>query len=121
MVANQVLLSTMWYVTSCWIFSSSYISQFQRLIRNLWFGKNGDATRAKVAWPIITLPTSHGGLGIVDRACQSSELIGKFVVRSLVPGAEPRKEFLLHRLHRCAPATRGPWQPDIRWIFVEMR
>ena len=91
-VANQVLLATMWmwYVTSCWIFSSSCISQIQRLIRNfLWSGKNGDATRAKVAWPVITLLTSHGGLGIVDPACQSRALIGKFVVHSLLLRAEP--------------------------------
>ena len=61
-----MLLATMWYVTSCWIFSSSCISQIQRLIRNfLWSGKNGDATRAKVAWPVITLPTSHRGLLIL--------------------------------------------------------
>ena len=98
-VANQVLLATMWYVTSCWIFSSSCISQIQRLIRNfLWSGKNGDATRAKIAWPVITLPTSHGGLGIVDPACQSRALIGKFVVRNLLPSVEPWKEFLRHRL-----------------------
>ena len=90
LVANQVLLATMWYVTSCWIFSSSCISQIQRLIRNfLWSGKNGDATRAKIAWPVITLPTSHGGLGIVDPACQSRALIGKFVVHSLLLGAKP--------------------------------
>ena len=26
-VANQVLLATMWYITSCWIFSRSCINQ----------------------------------------------------------------------------------------------
>ena len=109
MVANQVLLATMWYVTSCWIFSSSCISQVQRLIRNfLWSVKNRDATRAKVAWPVITLPTSHGGLGIVDPACQSRALIDKFVVLSLLPGAELWKMLLLHRLRECTPATGGP-------------
>lgn len=34
-VANQVLLATMWCITSCWIFSGSCISQVQRLIRNV--------------------------------------------------------------------------------------
>ena len=38
-VANQVLLATLWYITSCWIFSNSCISQVQRPIRNfLWSG-----------------------------------------------------------------------------------
>ena len=54
-VTNQVLLATMWYITSCWIFSSSCISQVQRLIRNfLWSGRDGQPARAKVAWAVIT-------------------------------------------------------------------
>ena len=49
-VANQVLLATMWYITSSWIFSRSCISQVQRLIRNfLRSGGDGSPTRAKVA------------------------------------------------------------------------
>ena len=121
-VANQVLLATMWYITSCWIFSRSCISQVQRLIRNfLWSGGDGSPTRAKVAWSVITLPTSRGGLGLIDPACQSRALLGKFVVRSLLPGSEPWKELLLHRLGRCTPRMGGPWQPEVRWLFVEMR
>ena len=85
-VANQVLLATMWYVTSCWIFSSSCISQVQRLITNfLWSRGDGRLAKAKVAWPVITLPTSQGGLGIVDPVCQSKALLGKFIVRGLFP------------------------------------
>ena len=105
-VANQVLLATMWYITSCWIFSGSCISQVQRLIRNfLWSGRDGGPARAKVSWSVITLPTSQGGLGIVDPACQSRALLGKLVVRGLLPGAEPWKELLIHRLGRCTPAA----------------
>ena len=121
-VANQVLLATMWYITSCWIFSSSCISQVQRLIRNfLWSGGDGSAARAKVAWSVITLPTARGGLGVIDPACQSRALLGKLVVRGLLPGSEPWKELLLHRLRQCTPRTGGPWQPEIRWLFAEMR
>ena len=121
-VANQVLLATMWYITSCWIFSSSCISQVQRLIRNfLWSGGDGRPARAKVAWPVITLPTSMGGLGIVDPACQSKALLGKFIVRGLLPGVEPWKDLLLQRIQHYSPATGGPWQPELRWIFTEMR
>ena len=120
-VANQVLLATMWYITSCWVFSSSCISQVQRLIRNfLWSGRDGGPARAKVAWPVITLPTALGGLGIVDPACQSRALLGKLIVRGLLPGAEPWKELLVQRLGSCTPDAGGPWQIGIRWIFTEM-
>ena len=28
---------------------------------------------------------------------------------------------LLQRIQQCSPATGGPWQPEIIWIFTEMR
>lgn len=48
-------------------------------------------------------------------------LLGKLVVRGLLPSAEPWKELLLHKLGRCTPVVGGPWQTDTRWIFTEMR
>ena len=60
-IVNRVLLSTIWYILSCWIFSKSSINQIQRLIRNfLWSGK------PKVAWATIILLKLAGGLGIID-------------------------------------------------------
>ena len=80
-VANQVLLATMWYITSCWIFSSSCISQLQRLILNfLWSGRKGQSARARVAWSVITLPLAQEGLGLIDPAEQSRAFLGKLVV-----------------------------------------
>ncbi|KAI5078103.1 hypothetical protein GOP47_0007927 [Adiantum capillus-veneris] len=121
----------MWYITSCWIFSRSCISQVQRLIRTfLWSGRDRGPARAKVAWPVITLPTAQGGLGIVDPACQSRALLGKLVVRGLLPGTEPWKELLLQRMGRCTPAGRWPmagrYQMDFHrdtqsWIHEEDR
>ena len=121
-MANQVLLATMWYITSCWIFSSSCISQLQRLIRNfLWSGREGHPVRARVAWSVITLPLAQGGLGLIDPAEQSRAFLGKLVVRGFLPGAEPWKELLLQRLHRAAPPTGGQWPAETRWIFEDMR
>ena len=121
-VANQVLLATMWYITSCWVFSSSCISQIQRLIRNfLWSSREGQPTRAKVAWTVVTRPLAEGGLGLIDPIEQSRAFLGKLVVRSLLPGSEPWKELLLQRIHASAPPSGGQWTLDIRWIFIEMR
>ena len=121
-VTNQVLLATMWYITSCWIFSSSCIGQVQRLIRNfLWSGGDGQPARAKVAWAVITLPLAKGGLGIIDPVDQSRALLGKLIVRGLLPGSEPWKELLHQRIQARAPPAGGTWAPEIRWIFTEMR
>ena len=109
-VANQMLLAMMWYITSCWIFLSSCISQVEQLIKNfLWYGRDGSPARAKVAWSLIVLPTEQGGLWIIDPVCQSRALLGKFVVWGLLPGPEPWKEFLLQRLCICTPVAGGPW------------
>lgn len=118
-VANQVLLATMWYITSYWIFSSSCISQVQWLIKNfLWSGRDGLLAGLDT---VITLPLSQGGLGIVDPADQSMALLGKLVVRVLLPGVEPWKDFLLRRIQASAPSAGGTWAPETRWIFTEMR
>ena len=76
--------------------------------------------RGKVAWPIITLPTALGGLEIVDPACQSRALLGKLIVRGLLPGAKPWKELLIQRLGSCTPVIREPWQAKIKQIFIKM-
>ena len=122
-VANQVLLATMWYITSYWMFSRSCIGQIQRrLIQNfLWSGGDGRPARAKVAWSIIVQPpTACGSLGIIDPACQSRALLGKLVVRGLLPKGEPWKDFFLHTAGQRVPRGGGPWQPLVRWLFFDV-
>ena len=34
---------------------------------------------------------------------------------------EPWKDLLLQRIEHYSPATGGPWQPELKWIFTEMR
>jgi hypothetical protein len=85
-IVNHVLLASILYTLSCWIFSKSCIKQLQRVIRSyLWFGRGDESARAKVAWLVITLPTSQGGLGIIDPVDQSKALLTKLVVRSVQP------------------------------------
>ena len=92
-VANQVLLATMWYITSCWIFLSSCISH-RRLIGNFLQSRiDGSPTWAKVAWPVVMLLTEHDGLGIVDLAYHNRALLGKFVVHGLLASPKLWKEF----------------------------
>ena len=117
-IANHVLLSTMWYILSCWIFSKSCVNQVQRLIRNfLWVGNQGESARAKVAWGVIIKPKSLGGLGIVDPVDQSRALLAKLVVRSFLPGNEWWKQLLHYRMPECGPMIGKPWSLEVRWIF----
>ena len=80
-MANQVLLTIVWYRLSCWTISKESIHQIQRLVRNyIWSGKEDNVSRAKVVWSILTTPKSRGGLGLIDPLAQSKALLAKFVV-----------------------------------------
>ena len=116
-VVNNVFLASIWYILSCWIFNKSCITQVQRLVRNfLWSGR-AENTRAKVAWSVIVKPQSAGGLGIVDPIDQSRALLGKLVVRGLLPGNELWKTLLMERIVACSPIVGQPWKKEVRWIF----
>ena len=68
LVANQVLLGSVWYIASCWMLHRGVMRQVRRLIRNfLWSGGDGSVdTRARVRWATVILPVDQGGLGIID-------------------------------------------------------
>ena len=61
------------------------------------------------------------GSGIIDPADQNRALLGKLIVRGLLPGDEPWKVLLLQRIQTRAPLTGGPWALETCWIFTEMR
>ena len=118
-IANQVLLSSMWYITSCWIFVKSSITQIQRLIRNfLWSGSEDGHVRSKVAWATLIKPRELGGLGLIDPESQSKALLVKLMIRGHLPGNARWKELLKNRILDIMPKTGGPWMKDCRWNFL---
>ncbi|MCO5592217.1 hypothetical protein L7F22_046215 [Adiantum nelumboides] len=72
------------------------MAQLRRLTMHFLFGgSNGSRdTRARVCWWTVILPTSKGGLGIIDPELQSRALLTKLNVRGLFPGNEPWKMLL---------------------------
>ena len=118
-IANSVLLASMWFITSTWLFSRSAIMKVQSLIRNfLWGGKNGSRAVAKVAWDVLIRPKSQGGLALIDPLIQSRALLTKFVVRGLLLGTEAWKGMLLNQLMQLSPKTGGNWLPSLKWMFL---
>ena len=106
-ISNNVLLSSMWYILSSWLFSRSLLSKLQSLIRNfLWGSIDFKNVRPKVAWKTIIVPTCEGGLGLVDPLLQCKALLAKFIVRRLLPGNELWKMLLQLRMKEVFPKTR---------------
>jgi hypothetical protein len=95
-------------------------SHVRGVVRNyIWGGKATNA-RAKVKWDTLALPTTKGGLGIIDPKTQSEALLAKFLVRGLAPGGEPWKDLLRHKADRVRLLVHslGPNTQDINWLFV---
>jgi hypothetical protein len=95
-------------------------NQIRGIVRNfIWSGKASNA-RAKVKWETLTLPTSQGGLGIIDPKAQSEALLAKLLVRGLAPGGEPWKDLLRHRANQVKLLVHGLGPPtkDINWLFA---
>ncbi len=97
LVANQVLLASMWYPAASWNPNPRMCNQVRGVVRNfIWIGKATNA-RVKVKWETLVLPTSQGGFGIIDPKTQSEALFAKLLIRGLAPGGEPWKELLRHK------------------------
>jgi len=94
LVANQVLLASMWYITACWNPNPRMTAQIKGVIRNfIWGGKDAPA-RAKVRWETLIQPAAQGGLKIIDPKVQSEALLAKLMIRDLAFGGEPWKEII---------------------------
>jgi hypothetical protein len=90
------------------------------MVRNfIWSGKATNA-RAKVKWETLVLPTSEGGLGIIDLKTQSKALLAKLFIKGLAPGGEPWKELLRHKANQVKLPIHGlgPNTQDKNWIFA---
>ncbi len=120
LVANQVLLASMWYLVACWNPNLQMSSQIRGVIRNfIWDGKDAPA-RAKVKWETLTLLATQGGLGIIDPQAQFEALLAKLMIRGLSPGGESWKEIIRSKVDQIKLPVHnmGPNTSDINWIFA---
>jgi hypothetical protein len=120
LVANQVLLASMWYMAAAWNPNPAMCSQIRGIVRNFIWSRKASNARAKVKWETLVLPTAQGGLGIIDPKVQSEALLAKLFIRGLAPGGEPWKELLRHRFNQVRLPVHGlgPSTQDINWMFA---
>jgi len=120
LVANQVLLASIWYLAACWNPNPKMSSQVKGLIRNFIWGGKEAPTCAKVRWDTLALLTSQGGLGVTDPKAQSEALLAKLLIRGLAPGGEPWKELMWHNAEqtRLPVHGKGPSNPDLNWLLA---
>ncbi len=120
LVANQVLLASMWYMAAAWNPNPAMCSQIRGIVRNFIWSEKASNARAKVKWETLVLPTAQGGLGIIDPKVQSEAFLAKLLIRGLTPGGQPWKELLRHRANQVRLLVHGlgPSTQDINWLFA---
>jgi hypothetical protein len=119
-VANQILLASMWYVVACWNPNRRMFCQVRGVIMNFIWGGKDAPTCAKVKWDTLVLPTAQGGLGIINPKSQFEALLAKLMVRGLAPSGEPWKELVKHKADQIKLPihSKGPTTPNINWLFA---
>jgi hypothetical protein len=118
MIANQVVLSSIWYFASCTDYTGKALRIAKATVRNyIWSGKKESNARAKVRWDTVVLPIVRGGIKVLDPQWQSSALLIKLLIRGLSVGYEPWKALVRFRVAQTKQARRGSWPPHSNWIM----
>ena len=118
MIANQVVLSSIWYLASCTDLSGKALKQARALVRNyMWSGKREAGTRTRVKWDTAVLPIVRGGIKILDPQWQTNALLVKLLIRGLSVGYEPWKAFVRYRVSQTKQSRRGKWPAHSNWIM----
>lgn len=101
LVTNQVVLANIWFLASCSDVSDSSLLKSRALVRNfIWGGLSDKQAQAKVKWSTAVIPTVKGGIKVFDPMAEAKALLAKLIPRAMVPGKEPWKSMVRHRLNR---------------------
>jgi hypothetical protein len=109
----------MWYLAVSWNPNPGMCSEVRRVVRNFIWGGKATNAKAKVKWETLVLPTTKGGLGIINPKTQSEALLTKLLIRGLAPRGKPWKELLRHKDDQVRLPVHGlgPNTQDINWLF----
>ena len=114
MIANQVVLSSIWYLASCTDLSSAVLKLARAMVRHyIWSGKGDAGTRARVKWDMAVLSIVRGGIKILDPQWQTSALLVKLLIRGLSVGYEPWKVLVRYRVAQSRQSRRGKWPAHV--------
>ena len=118
MVCNQVVLSSIWYLTSCADIFGHAFKLARATVRNyMWSGKRESRARARVKWDTAVLPIVRGGVKILDPQWQASALLVKLLIRRLSVGYEPWKVLVRYRVAQTKQSRRGRWPAHANWVM----
>jgi hypothetical protein len=117
-IANSVLVSTLYYFITIWGGSRQVIRKIRAQIRNfLWLGSLRNC-RARVRWTDCCAVKQVGGLGLVDPEEALLALAAKWIIRGLTPGTAPLQILIRYRLLQIRSHARGGWPMASQWVLT---
>ncbi|KAG0605467.1 hypothetical protein M758_9G061900 [Ceratodon purpureus] len=117
-IANSVMLSTLWYFLSIWGGSKTVLNSIRASIRNYVWSGTAENARVRVSWTDCCAPKSSGGLGLIDPAEALASLMTKWILRALEPGRSALHLLLRHRLAKLQPPGPGRWPRTLHWTLT---
>jgi hypothetical protein len=82
LVANQVIMVSIWYNVDCWNPNPRMYDQMKALVRNFIWGGWAEKTQVKVKWDVITLLVCKRGLGVINPRAQVKAMLAKLVAHA---------------------------------------
>lgn len=79
-IANQLVNSAVWYMTTLWTANMQQLEQFDKIIKD--FVNSGQETgkHPRVDYATITRPKSEGGLGLISIKAQNFARVKKTIL-----------------------------------------
>lgn len=110
-VANSLILNTLWYLLTLWAGEPSFLRKIQRQIDAfVWDG------RPRVDYMTITQGKAKGGLGLLSVQEQYNAIAGNLMLWILGPGQHPLQIIL--RSHVSGLSAKRWGVPDLAWLVT---
>lgn len=111
-VANSIILGSIWYLITLWAGDLSFLNQIQsRIDRFIWAG------RPRVRRATVTNPKAMGGLGLLSVMDHFNAMIGNLMLWILSDSFHPLQRIL--QQHITSLSYRKWGHPDFTWVVSQ--
>jgi hypothetical protein len=120
-IANHLILSSLWYLLTLWSGNPKELEQMQaQILRFVWGGEDKQ-TRNRVDKATIFRSKAEGGLGLISIVSQTRALSGRIVMWALHMNRPPNLLRDLLQLYIRDLSERRWGKKDLTWAFTPCR
>lgn len=114
-IANNLIMGSLWFMLQLWVGDEKQLKIWEKCICEfIWDGKEGKY-RPRVAFELICLPKSRGGLGLIHLSKQTAALAAKIIIWALSSGTHTLQIIIRGKIKELS--TRKWGLNDYSWIW----